>query len=165
MIRLLAIASLAIGLLSLLGEWLALDLPSVSWFFEMGPVFGWVSSLLLISGGIAAFLFLPAKVNWTPVTLQRFRRFRSIRRGWWSLLLLAALVFLALALLWSHGSAVVTRPFRSRGGSVSRFVSSARGAADGGFWGRAPRISRCESGVKFSVKREPEASCGGRDLT
>ena len=96
MIRLLAIASLAIGLLSLLGEWLALDLPSVSWFFEMGPVFGWVSSLLLISGGIAAFLFLPAKVNWTPVTLQRFRRFRSIRRGWWSLLLLAALVFLAL---------------------------------------------------------------------
>ena len=55
MIRLLAIASLAIGLLSLLGEWLALDLPSVSWFFEMGPVFGWVSSLLLISGGIAAF--------------------------------------------------------------------------------------------------------------
>ncbi len=96
MIRCLAIASLFVGSLSVLGEWFALDLPSVSWFFEMGPVFGWVGSLTLLLGGIAALVFLPATVNWTPVTLQRFRRFRSIRRGWWSLLLLAALVLLAL---------------------------------------------------------------------
>lgn len=96
MIRRLAIASLVVGSLSLLGEWLALDLPSISWFFEMGPAFGWISSLILLLGGIAALLFLPARVNWTPVTLQRLRRFRSIRRGWWSLLILGGLVGLAL---------------------------------------------------------------------
>lgn len=96
MIRRLAIASLLVGALSLVGEWLGLDLPSISWFFGMGTAFGWISSSLLLLGGVAALLLLPAQVRWTPVTLQRFRRFRSIRRGWWSLLVLGGLVFLAL---------------------------------------------------------------------
>lgn len=96
MIRRLAIASLAVGALSLLGEWLGLDLPSVSWFFGMGKAFGYASSAILVLGGIVALLFLPAEVNWNPVTRQRFRRFRSIRRGWISLLVLAALVLAAL---------------------------------------------------------------------
>lgn len=96
MIRRLAIASLLVGALSLIGERLGLDLPSISWFFGMGTAFGWISSSLLLLGGVAALLFLPAQVRWTPVTLQRFRRFRSIRRGWWSLLVLGGLVFLAL---------------------------------------------------------------------
>ena len=28
----------------------------------------------------------------SPITIKRFRRFRSIRRGWWSILLLAAIL-------------------------------------------------------------------------
>ncbi len=114
MIRRLAIASLLVGALSLLGEWLGLDLPSVSWFFSMGPGFGYASSILLVLAGIGALFLLPAKVNWNPVTRQRFRRFRSIRRGWVSLLVLAALVLVALldqalvgkrALVVKHGDA------------------------------------------------------------
>lgn len=96
MIRRLAIACLLVGALAILGERLGLDLPSIAWFFAMGKGFGWVSSVLLILAGLLGLLFLPSRLNWTPVTLQRFRRFRSIRRGWWSLLILAGLVALAL---------------------------------------------------------------------
>lgn len=96
MIRRLSIACIIVGLLSLLGEWQGLDLPSIAWFFSVGQVFGWVSSVgLVVAGGLGCAL-LPARVNWTPVTLQRFRRFRSIRRGWWSFLVLLGLVLLAL---------------------------------------------------------------------
>jgi len=96
MIRRLSILSLLIGALAILGELLGLDLPSIAWFFAMGKGFGWISSVLLIVAGLAGLFVLPAQLNWTPVTVQRFRRFRSIRRGWWSLLILAGLVVLAL---------------------------------------------------------------------
>ncbi len=96
MIRRLSIIALSIGTLAILGEWLGLDLPSIAWFFSLGGGFGWSSSVLLILAGLSGLLFLPATVNWNPVTLQRFQRFRSIRRGWWSLLILAALVVVAL---------------------------------------------------------------------
>lgn len=96
MIRRLSIIALLIGSLALIGEWLGLDLPSIAWFFSLGKGFGWASSLLLIVAGLFGLIFLPAAVKWNPVTLQRFRRFRSIRRGWISLLILAGLVFVAL---------------------------------------------------------------------
>jgi microcin C transport system permease protein len=96
MIRRLSIISLLVGSLAILGELLGLDLPSIAWFFSLGRGFGWACSGSLILAGLVGLFFLPARVNWTPVTIQRFRRFRSIRRGWWSLLLLAALVLLAL---------------------------------------------------------------------
>lgn len=94
--RKLSIAAMLIGALSLLGQLAGLDLPSVAWFFSVGETFGWVSSILLISGGLAGLLFLPKDIRWTPVTLQRFRRFRSIRRGWWSFCILMALAAVAL---------------------------------------------------------------------
>ena len=96
MIRRLSIIALLIGSLALIGESLGLDLPSIAWFFSLGKGFGWASSLLLIVAGLFGLTFLPAAVKWNPVTLQRFRRFRSSRRGWISLLILAGLVFVAL---------------------------------------------------------------------
>jgi microcin C transport system permease protein len=94
--RKLAIAALLLGALAIVGELAGLDLPSVGWFFSMGPAFGWTASALLIAGGMAVLVFLPAEIRWTPVTLQRFRRFRSIRRGWWSFCLLLGLAGMAL---------------------------------------------------------------------
>jgi microcin C transport system permease protein len=94
--RRLSIIAILIGALSILGEVAGLDLPSVSWFFSVGKAFGWVTSLLLLAGGVAGLIGLPAEVRWNPVTLQRFKRFRSIRRGWISFLILSALVMLAL---------------------------------------------------------------------
>ncbi len=96
MIRRLAIVSLLVGLLAIVGELCGLDLPSIAWFFSNGKAFGWASSVLLVAGGVAALVWLPAQVQWTPITLRRFQRFRSIKRGWWSLILLVALAGLAL---------------------------------------------------------------------
>jgi microcin C transport system permease protein len=46
----------------------------------------------------------------SPITLKRFRRFRSIRRGWWSLLLLAAILVASLfAELWVSNRALLVR--------------------------------------------------------
>ena len=39
---------------------------------------------------------MPKEIRWTPVTLQRFRRFCSIRRGWWSFCILMGLAGIAL---------------------------------------------------------------------
>jgi microcin C transport system permease protein len=96
MIRRLAIFAIVTAALACAGELLALELPSFSWFFEQGRVFGWVSAGVLAAGGAAALIWLPREVRWNPVTLQRFRRFRAIRRGWWSLLILLGLAGLAL---------------------------------------------------------------------
>lgn len=94
--RRLSILAILVGALSIAGEVAGLDLPSVGWFFKAGRVFGWASSLLLVAGGVAGLTWLPAEIRWTPVTLQRFRRFRSIKRGWVSFLILSALVFVAM---------------------------------------------------------------------
>jgi microcin C transport system permease protein len=96
MIRLLSIVALLVGALSLTGELAGLDLPSIAWFFKVGKTFGWVSGVVSILGGLAGLVWLPKDVNWNPVTLGRFRRYRSIGRGWWSFLILLLLVGLAL---------------------------------------------------------------------
>lgn len=92
----LSITAITLGALAILGELCGMLIPTVSWIFSNGRVFGWVSSLLLIAGGILGLLYLPREIRWTPVTLQRFRRFRSIGRGWWSFRILLALIALAM---------------------------------------------------------------------
>ncbi|MCB1209709.1 MAG: ABC transporter permease subunit, partial [Verrucomicrobiales bacterium] len=75
-----------------------------SWFFSLGKSelwgmdwnWGWITSVALILAGIAGLLFLPKTIHWTPITLQRFKRFRSIRRGWISLLIILFLAVIAL---------------------------------------------------------------------
>lgn len=94
--RKLFIAAITLGALAILGELCGILIPTVSWFFDNGRTFGWVSSVLLIVGGILGLRFLPREIRWTPVTLQRFRRFRSIGRGWWSFRILLALIALAM---------------------------------------------------------------------
>jgi microcin C transport system permease protein len=94
--RRLSIIAIAVGAAAILGEVLGLNLPTIAWFFNMGPAFGWIASSVLVLAGVAGLLWLPREIAWRPVTLQRFRRFRSIKRGWWSLMILLALVVLAL---------------------------------------------------------------------
>ncbi len=94
--RKLSIISITLGALAILGELGHLQIPTASWFFSNGSWFGWISSLLLIVGGVLGLLTLPPEIRWTPVTLQRFRRFRSIQRGWWSFCTLLALVAVAM---------------------------------------------------------------------
>ena len=92
----LSIIAICIGALAAIGELCGLELPTISWLFSFGSRAGWVSSVLLMVGGIAGLKWLPSEIQWNPVTLQRFRRFRSIGRGWWSFRILMALVAFAM---------------------------------------------------------------------
>jgi microcin C transport system permease protein len=101
---------LLIGSLAALGELLGIDFPTARWFFSTSrevpllnlgsgakdfPWFGWLSSAILVFGG-AAFLirsFTAGPTN--PVTLRRIRRFKDIRRGYVSLMILLSLAGLA----------------------------------------------------------------------
>ncbi len=88
-----------------LGECLGIRIPTVSGLFsivrEMGDVFSqwnWLkSSAVWIGWLLTAFVFLlglrlvwvfRSGRNFSPLTLRRIQRFKAIRRGYWSLLLL-----------------------------------------------------------------------------
>jgi microcin C transport system permease protein len=137
--RRLSIIAIVVGLLAILGELMGLDLPSISWFFRMGPTFGWVSSLLLIAMGIAGLALLPSQIRWNPVTLRRFGRFRALRRGWWALMILGGLISLALldqslvgrrALLVSHKGKLHCPAFVKHRYQAHDFGQSADGEVD-----------------------------------
>jgi len=102
--RLLGIFSLFLGLLAVTGQYLGLALPTARWFFDVSREvpflkfapngflwFGWFASALLIFGGLFIIVrsFTSGPAN--PITTRRIRRFREIRRGYYSLLILLAL--------------------------------------------------------------------------
>ena len=85
-------------------------LPSLSYIYRVGELFAkdgddnvqrarlvYGSLLCLVFGVLGLVLLVRGgSPQWTPQTLDRARRFRSLRRGWWSLLILLLLVLLAL---------------------------------------------------------------------
>ena len=101
----------ALGALAATGEIRGLAFPTARWFFATsrdvpwlhydlsnGDVFpwcGWLSTALLIAGGL--FLVLRSWLGGprNPVTEQRIRRFRAIKRGYFSLMILLVLGGLA----------------------------------------------------------------------
>lgn len=104
--RFLGIVLVLFAVLSGLGEIYAIDLPTVRWPFAMSrsfewlrgeefPWFGWFSvALVLLAGCYLLFKFCRAHA-WTPIMERRIRRFKSIKRGYYSLLLIVALSGLA----------------------------------------------------------------------
>lgn len=102
---------LLLGSLAAFGELRGIGFPTARWFFETSrevsllnwkPAdgekflwFGWVSSAILVLGGLALLIrsFTAGPPN--PVTLRRIRRFKEIKRGYYSLLILMGLVALA----------------------------------------------------------------------
>ena len=97
--RTLGFIMLLLGLLAAAGEHFGIDFPTARWFFDASrdvlPLrwgtflwFGWLSSVILVSGGlwmlIASFTGGPPN----PVALRRAKRFREIKRGYYSLLIL-----------------------------------------------------------------------------
>jgi len=101
----------ALGALAATGELLGLAFPTARWFFETSrdvpwlhyhlseervwPWFGWLSTAALLAGGL--FLMLRSWLGGprNPVTEQRIRRFRAIKRGYFSLVILLVLGGLA----------------------------------------------------------------------
>ncbi|MGJ8633746.1 MAG: ABC transporter permease subunit [Luteolibacter sp.] len=95
-----------VGALAILGELWGIDFPTARWFFqasrdaqflraEIGGEnvlwFGWVSAGILIFAGFSLWMksYFGGAPN--PVTARRIKRFKDIRRGYYSLLILMGL--------------------------------------------------------------------------
>ena len=90
----LAIFLLLAGVLSAVAWATGFDLPTFSWFYDVKVIFGYICSALMAIAG-AWLLVTGKKFNLRPMTLRRWERFKSIKRGYWAFLLLVGLVFLA----------------------------------------------------------------------
>jgi microcin C transport system permease protein len=99
-----------LGALAVIGELKGLDFPTASWFFEVSrellPLsigkgddaflwFGWLCSALLLGGGLAFIIFSLKGTPPNPVTIRKWMRFREIKRGYYSLLIIVFLAALA----------------------------------------------------------------------
>ena len=101
----------ALGALAAAGEIRGIAFPTARWFFEASravpllnfdlsagrifPWFGWLSVLILIGGGLWMMVRSFAGGPKNPVTQRQIRRFREIKRGYYSLLILLLLGGLA----------------------------------------------------------------------
>ncbi|MBC8126341.1 MAG: ABC transporter permease subunit [Gloeobacteraceae cyanobacterium ES-bin-144] len=102
--RLLGLFSVVLGTLAIIGQCMGLALPTARWFFDVSREvpflklssngflwFGWLSSALLILGGLHFIVRSFASGPANPITVRRIRRFCQIKRGYYSLLILIAL--------------------------------------------------------------------------
>ena len=94
--RAIGIFFLLLGAAAAAGEIMHLDLPTVRWLFETSrqapwlhldngaaqglPWFGWASVLVLVGGGLAMIIHSATSGPRNPLTTQRLRRFREIKR-------------------------------------------------------------------------------------
>ncbi len=119
MVRKLAYLLIIIAVLTAVGELCGLLLPTLSWPFtaarELSPLnidcaaydsanlflpqgkflwFGWLCVLLTGGAGLWLWLKGPRQFHPTPITVRRIKRFKSISRGYYSLLILLGLTLL-----------------------------------------------------------------------
>lgn len=110
--RKISLAIFAIIILAIAGRVWGLELPSLRWFFsfELTAAMsdkwpGLAKSYRDLIGGILLSILLIAAVllwiagkdfEWNPMTLRRIKRFRSLKRGYRSFLLLLGLIALTL---------------------------------------------------------------------
>lgn len=99
-----------IGSLAIVGDLRGVAFPTARWFFEASrsvpwlhsgseervfPWFGWFAAVLLVVCGVWMVVRSFGGGRRNPVTERRLRRFREIRRGYWSLVILLGLAGVA----------------------------------------------------------------------
>ncbi len=99
-----------LGSLAIVGEVKGLAIPTARWFFNTSrdvpwlhsgadaglfPWFGWAAAILLVLAGLTMFIRACISGPLDPVMARRVRRFKEIKRGYYSLLILCGLFFLA----------------------------------------------------------------------
>ncbi|MDB6075060.1 MAG: binding-protein-dependent transport system inner rane component [Verrucomicrobiaceae bacterium] len=82
------------ALLAAAFQWLRLHVPVFKIPFLAGAVPGWVLVLLMIAAGVWLLLNKGREWNLSPLTLKKLARFRAIRRGHISFLILLGLAFI-----------------------------------------------------------------------
>jgi microcin C transport system permease protein len=104
-----------LGILAAVGELLSIAFPTARWFFEVSrkvpwlnietkgkggeviiiPWFGWLSVAILVLMGLGMVVRSFTRGPRNPITLRRIKRFREIKRGYYSLIILISLGGLA----------------------------------------------------------------------
>ncbi|MBG30000.1 MAG: hypothetical protein CMI31_08370 [Opitutae bacterium] len=111
MLRLIGRLFLLGSLLGALGEWLEIEFPTVRFPFtlsrEIGflhfdlegggvfPWFGWLVTILFLVLGFFTERMFVKGFSFTPITLRRIERFKSIKRGYYSLIVIFVLATVA----------------------------------------------------------------------
>ena len=100
----------AVGALSIVGEMRQIAFPTARWFFETSrqvpwlhtgdgaglfPWFGWLCAILMTVAGVVMMIRSWSRGLRNPMTDRKIRRFCEIKRGYYSLLILLALIGLA----------------------------------------------------------------------
>jgi len=109
--RLIGTAGFLLGGLAAAGEVMRVAFPTARWFFETSrqvpwlhvnleagkvfPWFGWLSAALLIVCGMGMLVRSFTRGPRNPITVRRIKRFREIKRGYYSLVILITLGGLA----------------------------------------------------------------------
>lgn len=96
MIRTCSILLIILSLAGAIAHAMGGALPSLHWFFKFGDGVGYTAMGLGLASGALLLLSGRKDIQWTPMTLRKFQRFKSIRRGYVSLLLLMGLIIIAL---------------------------------------------------------------------
>lgn len=96
MLRKLSILIIVLSLAGAVSHAMGGALPSLRWFFEFGDAIGYGVMGLSLLGGVLLLLSGRSEIQWTPMTLRKFQRFKSIRRGYVSLVILLSLILFAM---------------------------------------------------------------------
>lgn len=99
------------ALLGAVGQWFGFQFPTVRFPFTLSeqigflhleldggekfPWFGWLATFSFLAFGLWIALFFSKKFRLTPITARRIERFKSIKRGYYSLLAILALAAVA----------------------------------------------------------------------
>ncbi len=107
--RTVGLFSLFLGTLAAMGERMGLALPTARWFFTVSrevpflkmagsgfPWFGWLCTALMIFGGLTLMVRSFTSGPRNPITARRVKRFREIKRGYYSLVILIVLGGIAM---------------------------------------------------------------------
>lgn len=96
MLRKLSYILITLSSLGLISNAMGYALPSLRWFFNLNEIFGYVVMVLALVSGVAILVSGKRDIDWKPMTLRKFQRFKSMRRGYISFLILIFLIFLAM---------------------------------------------------------------------
>ena len=133
-----------------------LALPTLDWFFafeskekalssatwwekNQALIIGYGLCSVLLAGGVLSLVKRSRKMHWNPQTLRKLRRFKSITRGYLSLLTLAGLLFLTLldhalvgkkALLVKHDGKLYSPAFMQKTYTGEDFGQESKSEAD-----------------------------------
>ncbi len=96
MLRKVSVILILLSVVGMVSHAMGGALPSLRWFFEVNETFGYVCMALACVAGVALLLSGKRDIEWKPMTLRKFQRFKSMRRGYVSFLILMVLVVLAM---------------------------------------------------------------------